>query len=140
MNIIKKSWSIVYNLDTIIWNILVSCSKDPDCPGYQICHKYLNSADGYCHGKPCKEGTDDIIMDTKIVTFLYHIFAKFLMVHMITYQFKSTEYKAKKMRDICLAYGAECDRTNEDDWRCVIRTCSTSKPCFFSHQCQSIGT
>ena len=85
-----------------------------------------------------KVRSDDVIMDTKIVTSLYNGMVGSSLA--LTYQFKSTEYKAKKMRDICLAYGAECDRTNEDDWRCVIRPCSTSKPCFFSHKCQSIGT
>ena len=43
-------------MDKIISNILVSCRNNADCPGYQECHKYLNSANGYCNGKKCKEG------------------------------------------------------------------------------------
>ena len=39
-----------------IYNILGTCDDDADCNGYQKCKTYRNSGNGYCVGKPCKEG------------------------------------------------------------------------------------
>ena len=41
----------IMKIDTI----LETCNDNADCNGYQECKTY-NSANGYCVGKPCKEG------------------------------------------------------------------------------------